>query len=104
MLKIYPVKTDKDIERARSILGEYLTSRESEMSIFSQEIKAFQRQLRELPAEFAEPSGCLFLARHEKQPAGCVGLRDLGDGVCEMKRLYVKPKFRGQGIGKDLAK
>ena len=104
ILKIYPVKTDEDIEIARSLLGEYLASRESEMSIFSQEIKAFQRQLRELPAEFAEPSGCLFIARYEGQPAGCVGLRDLGDSICEMKRLYVKPEFRGQGIGKDLAK
>ncbi len=104
ILTIYPVDTDKDIEVARSILGEYLLWRESEKSISAQESEAFRRQLRDLPAEFAEPGGCLLLARYGERVAGCVGLRDLGDDVCEMKRLYVQPEYRGLGIGKGLAK
>jgi GNAT superfamily N-acetyltransferase len=104
MLKIYPVKTDEDIELVKGLLEEYLVWRESEKSISSQESQAFQRQLSELPAEFAPPSGCLLLGRYGGRPVGCVGLRDLGDDICEMKRLYVRPECRGRGIGKGLAK
>lgn len=103
MLKIYPAKTHDDIEVARSILGEYLASRESNDSIFPEELQAFRKQIVELPAEFAEPRGCLLLAECDGEIIGYVCLRDLGDGICEMKRLYVKPKWRNQGIGKDLA-
>jgi ribosomal protein S18 acetylase RimI-like enzyme len=103
MLKIYPVDTEEDIEIARSLLGEYLACRESDDSIFPKELQAFRKQIAELPAEFAEPRGCLLLAKFDGQVVGCVCLRDLGDSICEMKRLYVKPKWRNQGIGKDLA-
>ncbi|MGD9162850.1 MAG: GNAT family N-acetyltransferase [Desulfobacteraceae bacterium] len=104
MLKIYPAKTHDDIEVARSILGEYLACRESEKSIFPEELQAFRKQIAELPAEFAEPGGCLLLAKFDEEVAGCVCLRDLGDNICEMKRLFVKPEWRNQGIGKALAK
>ena len=104
MLNIYPVKTKEDIEVSRIVLGEYLAWRESEKSISCQELRAFRKQLANLPAEFAGPSGCLLLARYGEQPVGCVGLRDLGDGICEMKRLYVRPEYRGRGIGIGLAK
>jgi len=104
MLKIYPVKTNEDIDVVRSILGEYLAWRESQKSISPQELQSFRKQLADLPAEFAEPNGCLVLAKYREQPVGCVGLRDLNDGICEMKRLFVKPEWRGRGIGKSLAK
>ena len=102
MLKILIAKTDKDLEIVRVLLAEYLASREFEESIFPEEVQAFQKQLSELPAEFAPPKGCLLLAMYGDQPAGCVGLRDLGDGICEMKRLYVRPEFRGLKIGRKL--
>jgi len=104
MLKIYPVETDEHIELVRELLEEYLAWRKRENSIFSKESQAFQQQLAELPAEFAPPKGCLLLAGYAEQPIGCVGLRKLSDDVCEMKRLYVRPQFRGRGAGKDLAK
>jgi ribosomal protein S18 acetylase RimI-like enzyme len=103
MLKIYPAETNEDLAVARSLLGEYLAWRESENSISPQETQAFRRQLAELPAEFVTPTGCLLLAEYEEQPIGCVGLRKLSDSICEMKRLYVRPQFRGQGVGKELA-
>jgi len=104
MLKIYPVKTNDNVEVARGILGEYLVWRENQKSISRQELQAFRKQLADLPAEFAEPSGCLLLARYGEQPVGCVGLRKLSDDICEMKRLFVMPQWREQGIGKSLAK
>ena len=102
MLEIYPVETDKDIGLVKRLLEEYLACRELEDSIFPQEVQAFQKQLSKLPAEFAEPSGCLLLAMYGELPAGCVGLRDLGDDICEMKRLYIRPEFRGLKIGRKL--
>lgn len=102
MVEIFPAKTDEDIELVKKLLEEYLAYRESEDSIFPQEVRAFQEQLNMFPAEFAGPGGRLFLAKYEELPAGCVALRDLGSGICEMKRLYVRPKFRGLKIGRKL--
>lgn len=56
-----------------------------------------------LPGKFAPPAGCLLLATRDDLPAGCIGYRQLSGEVCELKRLYVRPTYRGQGIGKLLA-
>ena len=63
----------------------------------------FQREVSELPGEYALPGGRLLLAWDGEELAGCGALRRLEVGVCEMKRLFVRPRFRGSDIGKSLA-
>jgi GNAT superfamily N-acetyltransferase len=65
--------------------------------------RAFDEELAGLPGKYARPHGRLLLAYLDDKPAGCVALRDLSDGICEMKRMFVPEAFRGRGVGRALA-
>jgi GNAT superfamily N-acetyltransferase len=65
--------------------------------------RAFDDELAGLPGKYARPDGRLLVAYDDGLPAGCVALRDLGQGACEMKRMFVPAAFRGRGIGRVLA-
>ena len=86
------------IAQARELFVEYAKSLG-----FSLCFQNFDRELAGLPGDYAPPDGRLLLAEYEGQLVGCVALHKLANGTCEMKRLYLRPQFRGKGLGRALA-
>jgi ribosomal protein S18 acetylase RimI-like enzyme len=67
------------------------------------DFQGFEGEVADLPGRYAAPGGALWLAIGGGRAVGCVGLRPLGAELCEIKRLYVQPSFRGTGLGRRLA-
>jgi putative acetyltransferase len=91
-------ETPAQIDQARELLLEYAQSLG-----FSLCFQNFDKELASLPGDYAPPEGRLLLAQYQGQFAGCVALHKLEDDICEMKRLYLRPQFRGKGLGRVLA-
>jgi putative acetyltransferase len=97
-VKILLTATETDMESVRTLFREYAAALP-----FDLRFQGFAHELSSLPGKYAGPRGRLLLAVSEGGlPAGCVGLRPLGEGIAEMKRLFVRPEFRGRGTGKRL--
>ena len=91
------VNSTEEIEQARGLFREYEAWIEVDLCF-----QSFEKELADLPGKYAPPDGRLLLAYHDGQLAGCVALRKIEDGVCEMKRLFVRPAFHGKGLGRNL--
>jgi putative acetyltransferase len=64
--------------------------------------QGFEEEIAGLPGKYAPPEGRLYLIKLGNNYIGCIGLRKISEGICEMKRLYVKPEHQGHGLGKKL--
>ena len=97
MIEILQAETDEQIEQARKLFREY-------EAWFGMNLcfQNFDEEVANLPDKYAAPEGRLFLAFADGKLVGCIALRKLEDGVCEMKRLFVRDRFRGQKIGISL--
>ena len=97
-LEIFQAESASQLASIRELFLEYAQSLS-----FNLCFQSFDQELAGLPGGYAAPTGRLLLATQQGSPAGCVALHKLSDRICEMKRLYVRPQFRGKGLGKILA-
>ncbi len=97
-MEIIRAQSAEDITQARELFKEYEAWLEVDLCF-----QSFEKELAELPGKYAPPNGRLLLAIDNGKVAGCAALRKIGDGVCEIKRLFLRPGFRGRGLGRMLA-
>ena len=98
-MRFIQASSPNEINEARTLFREYEAWLNLDLCF-----QNFEKELAELPGAYAQPSGRLLLAFEDNELAGCVALRSLGDDVCEMKRLFLRPQFHGRGLGRELAK
>lgn len=105
-MPILQAQTPAEIAAVRELLREYATWAFSFVpgSHATPAWEDFDRELKTLPGIYAPPAGALLLALHEQQPAGCVCLKAHGPATAELKRLYVRPAFRGHNLGPQLVR
>lgn len=109
MATICQATTDKQLDDVRALMRAFVAWHRGrhvdDLKLIDSYFDAveFERELAGLPGKYAPPKGSLLIAYHDGQPAGCVALRDLGDQVCEMKRMFIPTELRGLGIGRALA-
>ena len=96
--RIIPVSSGNALEDVRALFRDYAGGLQ-----FSLAFQAFDLELHLLPGEYGPPRGILLLAQVDGGPAGCVALRPESGDAAELKRLYVREAYRGQGLGQALA-
>jgi putative acetyltransferase len=99
MCQLIEVAKTEDIQTVRELFDEYADAIGIDLTF-----QNFEQELLHIADIYMPPEGALLLAKHEGVQAGCVGLRRIDDLRCEMKRLYVRQRFRGQGIGNALCR
>ena len=97
-LTIAPASSDRDWSEVARLFRAYADSLD-----FSLEFQCFGQEVGGLPGDYGAPDGAAFLAVQNRTAIGVVAVRPLEPKICELKRLYVAPEGRGQGLGRDLS-
>jgi putative acetyltransferase len=93
----YVKYTVEELEEVKNIFIEY-----SEFLQVDLCFQNFEKELQTLHQVYSPPQGCIILAKRDSKILGCIALKPIAEGVCEMKRLYVRPEARGLGLGRKL--
>jgi len=99
MFKVLEAESKEQMKIARMIFEEY-----SNYVNIDLEFQNFKKEINTLHEIYNHPYDCILIAYFNENLVGCGALRKFDEEICEMKRLYVKPEFRGRGFGKSLAK
>ena len=97
-IRLSHIQSGPSLKEIRALFLEYAQSLH-----FNLCFQNFEKELEELPGVYSLPLGRLVLCEVGMKPAGCIALKPLETGVCEMKRLFVRPEFRGRHLGTTLA-
>lgn len=93
----YVKYTLEELEEVRNIFLEYAEFLQVDLCF-----QDFDKELQTIHQVYSPPKGCIILAKQNEQILGCVALKPIAEGICEMKRLYVRPEARGEGLGRKL--
>jgi GNAT superfamily N-acetyltransferase len=96
-IQIIEAVTDSDYSTAKELFLEYA----SELG-FDLCFQNFEEELKQLRMQYGKPTGILYLVKHADNFAGCAGVRKLSEGICELKRMYLRHSLRGKGAGRLL--
>jgi GNAT superfamily N-acetyltransferase len=108
MVTIVQAASEEHIRQVQALFIEYFEFLRTDVDTSVDDLNdvpvlaGYEDEIATLPGRYAPPDGCLLLALHDSQNAGCVGFYKFDEGVCEVKRLWTRPQFRGQKIGRAL--
>lgn len=107
MIEIREATTEDDLDSVRTLVHAFIDwARQlypDAQDLVDQNFKVVEAELASLPGEYGPPTGRLLVAYYDGEVAGTVAMRDIGNHICEMKRMFVYTKFHGKGIGRALA-
>lgn len=89
--------TSEDFEKAKLLFREYAAWLNIDLCF-----QDFEKELNDLKAMYSRPKGVLFIVQDNNEPIACVGVREIGENIAELKRMYVRPPYRKNGIAQEL--
>jgi N-acetylglutamate synthase-like GNAT family acetyltransferase len=93
------LETNEEITKTKDLIMEYIKWINQDLSF-----QDIDDELENFPNKYEEPLGAFIIAKENENVIGCVGLRNLDNKICEIKRLFVNDDYKGRGIGKKLVK